>query len=87
MRSSAKARLWDLARLREAPGIRGNVTALEFIIWRPRPDDMAYSEGEMKALSDTIFELQEAAKAEDLKTVPVYTVGEASDRIILNEAA
>jgi len=87
MRSSAKAKLWDLARLREAPGVKGNITALEFIIWRPRQDDMAYSEGEMKALGDTIFELQEAAKAENLKTVPVHTVAEASQRIILQEAA
>jgi hypothetical protein len=87
LRSSAKARLWDLARLREAPGVKGNISALEFIIWRPRSDDMAYSEGNMKALSDTIFELQEAARAEDLKTVPVSTVEEASERIILQEAA
>lgn len=48
---------------------------------------MAYSEGDMHALTDTLFELSEEAKREELITVPVYTAEEASKRILLKEAA
>ena len=87
LRNTAKARLWDLAHLRDAAGVKGNITALELILWQPRPDDMAYSDNEMHALKETIFELSEEAKKQELKTIPVYTAEEASNQILLQEAA
>lgn len=87
LRNSAKARLWDLAHLREAPGVKGNITALELILWRPAADDMAYSESEIKSLDEILFELSEEAKGLDLMTIPVRTAIEASNHLILKEAA
>ncbi len=86
LQANAKARLWDLAQLREAPGTE-NISAFELILWRPSAQDPAYTEKEIRALGDAILELTEEAKREDLITVPVLSAAEASDRIILMEAA
>lgn len=86
LQASAKARLWDLARLREAQGVE-NISAFELILWRPSALDPAYTEKEIRALGDAILELTEEAKREDLITVPVHTATEASEHIILREAA
>lgn len=82
----AKAKLWDLARLREAPGTN-NISAFELILWRPSANDPAYSEKEIKNLNDAILELTEEAKREDLFTIPVHTAEQASEHIIIREAA
>lgn len=88
LRNSAKARLWDLARLRDAAGVKGNIHAFDLILWRPPVDDMAYSESEMKTLGDTIIELSESAKAEGVTALPVFTADQARARVIeLEEAA
>lgn len=87
LRNSAKARLWDLAHLREAPGVKENVTSLELILWRPNANDMAYSDRDMKLLDETLYELSEEARGLALNTFPVHSPGEASHHIILREAA
>lgn len=83
---NAKAKLWNLASLRDAPGTN-NILGYELILWRPAFNDPTYTEKEIHNLREAILELSEEAKREGLSTLPVHTAEEASSQIVLREAA
>ena len=86
LQSVAKAKLWYLVQLRDDPFL-SNVSSFELILWRPMPDDQAYSHKEMDDLKEAILELDGEAKKQNLLTVPVFNATEASSRILSKEAA
>ena len=82
-----RAKLWNLARLREAYPFPSNNNKYELLLWRPPENSPAHTEKSMKQVNETILELTEEAKKEELGTFVVLGAQEASQRIILMEAA
>jgi len=91
---SAKISLWELDVLRimredmpiislsDVPNDR-----FELILYRPRDDDPAYSDREIKKLHEALSELEEEGDQHNLIVRPVFDASEAAEEIIRSEAA
>jgi hypothetical protein len=82
---SASAGLWRLARAREAFGFAGPAV-IELTAWVPPKDLPLFSASDYTAVDETIAELREQAKREELHVHSVSDVASASRRLISAEA-
>lgn len=82
-----RAKLWSLARLREVDPFSSRDNSYELILWRPQEDSPAYSEKTMRQINETILELTEEAKKEELRAMAFLGAEQASQHILQMEAA
>jgi len=94
---SAKVKLWDLDALQTASALPiMNVSqghqraAYELLLWRPKSDDPAYSERDIRRLEEAVLEIEYEGDRKGLRVI-AFTgeeqAGKAADRIIRMEAA
>lgn len=82
-----RAKLWMLARLREAQLFAPTYKGYDLILWRPQEDSPDYSEKAIRQVNETILELTEEAKKEELGAIAVLGPEQASQHILQMEAA
>lgn len=81
---AASAALWRLARARDAFGF-ATPERIELTAWVPAPGLPIYSDREYIIVQETIDELREQAKRENLDVVPTFDVHSASERLLSEE--
>jgi hypothetical protein len=83
---TASAALWRLARAREAFGFAAPAN-VELTAWIPPPGQPIFTENEYLIVEETISELQEQAKKEELRVFPATSHLLATDRLIAIEGS
>ncbi|MFD2112049.1 hypothetical protein [Thiorhodococcus fuscus] len=85
---AAKAKLWDLENLRDSrhASAPSNPQGYELLLYHPRDDDPAFSDGSINNLHAALKDLEKAGDRQSLRVRPVHSADEAAEHIIQAEA-
>jgi len=86
----SKAKLWDLAQLREDVK-RGmfshNLNRFELLVYRPRDESPEYSARQIKGIQEAVVELEAEADKVEIRCQPATSQEEIADVLLRAEAA